>query len=126
MNHSMLGLFQKTSGGLHRIFMILRKTQIKQTAILLTLLYLFLSSHILVGGEWHALEHARRTSHTARHASLICAWMCSASTSVHSANPNLDQSFNPSFENLAVSTEAFSNHLSVFYFYGRSPPVVLS
>src|SRR5437867_9247027 len=105
---------------------IMRKIQIKQAALLLSLVYLFLSSHMMIGEGRHALENVHHASHAARHSSLICAWMCTASTSIHSANPNINQSFNPSFEKLAVSNEPFSKHLSVFYFHGRSPPVVLS
>jgi hypothetical protein len=107
--------------------MLLGKTQIKQRALILSLVYLLLSGFMMVGEQQgHALEHVRRARNTVRHPSLICAWMCAASTSIHSANPNLRQRLNASFEDLVVSAEPFPSHLSVFYFHGRSPPVGLA
>ena len=106
--------------------MLLGKNQIKQRALVLSLVYLLFSGYMMVGDQGHALEHARRARHTVRHPSLICSWMCAASTSLRSANPNLGQRLNASFEDLVVSAGPFSSHLSVFYFHGRSPPVGLA
>ena len=106
--------------------MLLGKNQIKQRALVLSLVYLFLSGYMMVGEQRHAFEHVRHSGHAARHASLICSWMCSASTSVLSANPNLNQGLNPSFESLAVSAGPISKRFSVFYFHGRAPPVASS
>jgi len=106
--------------------MLTGKNRIKHKALVLSLIYLFLSGYMMVGEERHGLEHLRHAGHAARHASLICSWLCAASTSIHSANPNINQSLNPFFENLAVSAGPISKRLSVFYFHGRSPPVASS
>jgi hypothetical protein len=102
--------------------MLLGKNQVKQTAVLLSLVYLFLSSHMMIGGAGHALEHMRRTNSRPRHASFVCSWTCAASTSVQSANPSLSEKLNPTFEELIVSDKPSYDRLSIFYFQGRSPP----
>jgi len=102
------------------------KSRIKQKALVLSIIYLFLSGYMMVGEQRHVFEHARRGNHTTRHASLTCSWMCATSASVDSANPSLNEGLNPSFEDLVASAEPFPVRLSVFYFHGRSPPVGLS
>jgi len=107
--------------------MILKKTQIKQTAIFLTLVYFLASSHVymMIGMGRHALEHVHHASHVAHHASSICAWMC-ALAAAHSTNTEFSQSFHLSFENRLVYSEPVFNDPTVFSFYIRPPPVTLS
>jgi len=108
--------------------MILKKTQIKQTALLLTLAYFLLSSHVymMTGMEENVSSHGHHAKHVAHHASSFCNWMCGASTFIHPANPSFSQNFDASFGNLATYVEPFSGNLSVFNFRDRSPPVSLS
>ena len=103
----------------------LKKTQIKQTALLLALVYFFLSSYMTIGVERHALEHQHHANHAARHASFICAWMCGASTFVHSTDQDLDQSFRLSFASLPGFIERFVRNLTIFSFHIRPPPISL-
>ena len=103
-----------------------RKTQIRQTALLVTLVYLFLSSSVIIGAERHALKHQHNTDHAAQHASFICTWMCASSSFVHTSDPVLNQTAQPSVENLAVYNERFLNPLSIFSFRIRPPPNPLS
>ncbi|MBI3609581.1 MAG: hypothetical protein HY204_02630 [Nitrospirae bacterium] len=105
---------------------MMRKTQIKQTALVLTLVYLFLSGFIMVGAGGHAAHHSDSADHAAQHASFICNWMCAASTFVQSANPRLSQRLTLSFENLAGYADGFYGIRSVISFYIRPPPVSVS
>jgi len=100
----------------------LKKTQIRQTALLLTLVYLFLSSYMMIGVERHALGHEHHANHSARHASVVCAWMCGASTFVHSTYQVLDQSSRLYFASLPGYIERFLSDLSGFSFHIRPPP----
>lgn len=106
--------------------MMTRATTIKSTALLLTLVYLFLSGFMAVEAEQHALKHEHGADHAAHHSSLICDWMCAASSVVHSADPELTQQFIPSFVRTAVYVERFPNNLSIFSFHIRPPPVSVS
>jgi len=104
---------------------ITRKSQIKQTALLLTLVYFFLSSYMMIGVERHVLGHEHHAHHAAQHSSFICAWMCSASTFVHSTDQDLDQSSRFSFESLTGFIERFLSNLTIFSFFIRPPPIFL-
>jgi hypothetical protein len=101
---------------------------LKKSALLLTLAYFLVSSHVymMVGMEQDVSMHGHHAQHVAHHASSFCNWMCGASTFAHPANPSFSQNFNASFDNLAAYIEPFSYNLSVFYFRDRSPPVSLS
>ena len=98
----------------------------KQTALVLTLLYLFLSGFMTLGAGGHAATHEHGTNHTAQHASFVCTWMCAASFFVHSADIHLRSGVHPSFEKLTVYTEPSISNFSVFSFYIRPPPVSIS
>jgi hypothetical protein len=106
--------------------MMMRKSHIQQTALALTLVYLFLSAFMTVGAGGHAATHEHGGNHAAQHASFICNWMCAASSFVHSADPHLRSGVHPSFEKLTVYTEPFISNLSAFSFYIRPPPVSIS
>lgn len=103
-----------------------QKAQVKQkTALVVLLVYLLLTSLIMVRAERHALKHEHHGSHAAQHASFICTWMCAASTFVHSADQKVSQRLHPSFENLTLSIEFSLKDLSIFSFYIRPPPNAL-
>jgi hypothetical protein len=106
--------------------MMMRKTQIKQTALVLTFVYLFLSGFMAVGMEGHAPTHEHGSNHAAQHSSLICDWMCTASSFVHSGSPSLNQSFGPSFEKPVIDSGRFLGTPFIFSFYIRPPPVSIS
>jgi hypothetical protein len=95
----------------------------KPTAILLSLIYLFLSSLMTIEGGRHVLEHGRATHHAAQHASVTCAWMCAASTFIDSGDQNLRQGTHPPFQNRAVFIERFIGNLTLFSYHIRPPPV---
>jgi len=107
-------------------FMILKKTQIKQTALLLTLVFSLVSSYMVIGVERGVLGHEHHARHVAQHSASLCNWMCGASTFIHPVNPSFSQNSDAFFDNLAVYVEPFSGNLSVYNFRGRSPPVSLS
>jgi len=106
--------------------MMMRKTQIKQTALALTLVYLFLSGFMTAGMQGHAPTHEHGSNHAAQHSSLICDWMCTASSFVHTSDQVLNQTTQPYSENLTAYHEYFLNPLSIFSFHIRPPPVSLS
>ena len=103
---------------------MLKKTRIKQTALLLTLAYFLLSSHVymMAGMGEHASGHAAHDQHAAQHVSSFCNWMC-GTIFVHSNITVFSQSFRPSFEKQYADTELFFNDPAVFSFYIRPPPV---
>ncbi len=106
--------------------MMRQKAQIRQTACLVLLVYLFLSGFMMVGAGSHAVTHQNGTHHAAQHASFVCAWMCAASSFVHTADPNPSQRFNPTFENLPTCASGLSDNLSILSFHIRPPPTALS
>lgn len=106
--------------------MMMRKSRIRQTALVLTLVYLFLSGFMTIGMEAHAPTHEHGPNHAAQHSSLVCDWMCAASAFVHASDPVLNQTAQPSIENLAVYHEHFLNPFSIFSYRIRPPPVSLS
>jgi len=106
--------------------MMTRNTQIKQTAIILTLVYFALSSMVMIQAGEHAAVHEHGTNHAKHHTSFICNWMCAASSVIHSSDLNVTQDVHPSFEKLTIHTESFLSNLSVFYVYIRPPPVFLA
>jgi hypothetical protein len=106
--------------------MMMRKTQIKQTALALTLVYLFLSGYMTTGMQGHAPTHEHGSNHAAQHSSLICDWMCTASSFVHTSDQVPNQTTQPFVENLPVHVGRFLNPLSIFSFHIRPPPIPLS
>jgi hypothetical protein len=98
------------------ISMMKPKTLIKSTALLLTLFSLFISGLIMIEAGGHALQHGHTASHAAQHASLICTWMCAASTALQSEDPRPIQRIAPSSESVIVSPGPF---------FSRSVPLVL-
>ncbi|MBI3811351.1 MAG: hypothetical protein HY283_03990 [Nitrospirae bacterium] len=104
----------------------MRKSQIRRTALLIMLVYLFLSGFMMTGMGEHVAEHGHDTHHTAQHASFVCNWMCASSSFVHTSDHVLDQTAQPALETLAVHHEHFLNPLSIFSFRIRPPPVSLS
>ena len=104
-----------------------QKTQIKPTALLLVLVYLFLSGFMTVGAVQHDLIHEHHADHAKQHASLVCDWMCTASIFVHSADERLSAGVRePSFERLTIYAEPVLGHHSEFSFYIRPPPDFLA
>lgn len=103
-----------------------RETQLRPTALLLVLVYLFLTGFMAIGAVQHDLVHERHADHAKQHSSLACDWMCTASAFVHSADPTLTHSFNLSFESKVVYVEHFFASLSIFSLYIRPPPLPLS
>ncbi|TAK07523.1 MAG: hypothetical protein EPO39_06370 [Candidatus Manganitrophaceae bacterium] len=99
-----------------------QKTKIKHTAILLSLIYLFLSSLMMIEGGRHAMEHGRGGHHAAQHASVTCAWMCAASTFIDSGDQNLRQIPHPSFQNQPVFIERFIGDPTLLSYHIRPPP----
>jgi hypothetical protein len=99
-----------------------QKRSIRQFALLLALVYLFSSGWMTLRTEGHILNHEAAHHHGAQHASFVCAWMCAASTFVHSPDQRLSPSFHLSFEAPALSEERFHHAFSVFSFHIRPPP----
>jgi hypothetical protein len=106
--------------------MMMRKSHIQQTALALTLVYLFLSGFMAVGTAGHAPTHEHGSNHAAQHSTLICDWMCASSSYVQTSDPVLNQTTQPYVENLAVYDERFLNPLSIFSSHIRPPPISLS
>ncbi|HTN42172.1 MAG TPA: hypothetical protein VMN77_00075 [Nitrospiria bacterium] len=106
--------------------MLTQKTQIRRTALLLVLVYLFLSGFMTIGAVQHDFNHGHNADHAKQHASPACDWMCTASAFIHSADPNLTQGFNSSFESKIVYRERVFASLSIFSLYIRPPPHPLS
>lgn len=88
-----------------------RMTRFKQTALFLTLIYLFLSSLMMARIGRHALEHEHHTHHAAQHASLACDWMCGASTFIQTDNHRPSPASTLSPENLPINVEQISSRL---------------
>lgn len=103
----------------------MNKPWIKQIAILFTLVYLFLTGMIMVRTEGHALSHEEHSNHVKQHSSLICSWMCVASTYVHSPEQTLDWRSNPSPDLLIVVQEAPPRPQPFFTDTIRPPPLHL-
>lgn len=104
-----------------------QKAQVKQkTALVVLLVYLLLTSLIMVRAERHALKHEHHGSHAAQHASFICTWMCAASTFVHTDNQKQREVGHLSFEHLVFYTEGLFTNLLIFSFHIRPPPALLS
>jgi len=106
--------------------MVLRKSHIRKTALALTLVYLFLSGFMSIGMAAHSAMHQHGTNHAAQHSSLICDWMCTASSFVPTTDQVLDQTHQPVVASLVVDHEHFLNPLSILSFHIRPPPVFLS
>lgn len=106
--------------------MMTRKTQIRRTALLVVLVYLFLSGFMMTGMGEHVAEHGHDSHHSAQHASFTCTWMCASSSFVHTSDHVLKQTALPSIENLTVYNEHFLNPLSIFSFHIRPPPISIS
>jgi hypothetical protein len=94
----------------------------RKIALTLVLVYLFLSGFMIASMGGHAMYHGQTSHHAAQHASFICAWMCSAASFVDSKDPTLSQTDDPPFEQLAVFTQSFYSHSSIFSFHIRPPP----
>jgi hypothetical protein len=102
-----------------------RTRRIKTTALLLTLIYLWLSGSIMIGAENHAVRHAHSANHSAQHSSFVCTWMCASSSFVHSSDHSLSRTPLPAEPNAAgIAQRPFDNR-SVFNFRTRPPPAVL-
>ncbi len=106
--------------------MMTRKTPIQVTACILTLVYLFLSGFMAVGMEGHAPTHEHGSNHAAQHSSLICDWMCAASSFVQSGSPSLNQRFALSYEKPAIDSGSLFGTLFIFSSYIRPPPFPVS
>jgi len=101
-----------------------QKTQIKRTALVLAMVYLFLSGFMAVGAGKQDVHRMHHAGHAKQHSTLFCHWMCSAATFVHSAELRVSDGVRePSFERPAVYAEPVLGHLSVFSFYIRPPPI---
>jgi hypothetical protein len=104
--------------------MMNQKKRIKQTAQILVLIYLFLSAFMTVGMERHALKHGRNPNHATQHATLMCNWMCAASTFVHSSDQTLNRNFTPSIAKLSILSEQRFHTISNLPYTARPPPFV--
>jgi hypothetical protein len=103
------------------------KTQIKNTALFLALVYLFLSVFISVGAAKQGLHPMHHAGHARQHSTLFCHWMCAASNFVHSADQRVPAGVRePSFERPTLYAEPVLEHLSVFSFHIRPPPAFLA
>jgi len=103
-----------------------QKRRFKQTAQLLVLIYLVASAFMTVGIERHALKHGRNPNHAAQHATLMCNWMCAASTFVNASDQQLNNGFVPSIAKLSLLTEQLFHNISVLPHFARPPPFSLS
>jgi len=74
------------------VFMMIRKEHIKQSALILTQVYLFLTSFMATGWEEHTLKHGHTSNHIAQHLSVIHAWMCLVSWKLELRMPRLLES----------------------------------
>lgn len=101
----------------------------KKTALGLTLIYFCLSFLMTISVERHLSEHGhhaeqkQRAGHDHRvHASLACAWMCTASTFIHSDDrkPNPVALLSP--ESPIIDSGLLSSHSALFSNPIRPPP----
>ena len=102
--------------------MMPQKTQLKQTALLVALVYFALSFAVAVRAADHGQTHSHHANHAAQHASLICVWMCAASSFVHSADPYLTRSVEPSPENPPDRNPGGMSQITITSFHIRPPP----
>jgi len=102
------------------------KIKIRPVALLIALVYFFLSGFMMVGTGEHDFKHEHNADHAKQHSSLACDWMCTAAAFVHSADPTFTHSLNFSFESKVVNVEHFFTSLSIFSLNIRPPPLSLS
>ncbi len=76
--------------------------------------------------EGHAMRHDRASDHSVQHANFICAWMCAASTHVHSSDLTQRQGFIPIVEAAGFYTENFFSNKPILALSIRPPPFILS
>lgn len=94
----------------------------KRTAFLLLFVHLTLTGYMTIGIGGHLLKHGQATNHAMQHTSFVCAWMCTASSFVHTVVPQLDQIFYPFFE-LPVFNKERYKALSALPPSIRGPPL---
>ncbi len=103
-----------------------QKTLAQKVALFTTYIYLFLSVFVMFSVAQHILRHDSVSHHAAQHATLICSWMCAASTHVFSAHQNILEVSTPSFERLVFYANEIFTDSSVLSYYIRPPPFLFS
>jgi len=90
-----------------------------------TLLFVHLSLTVFLSVriERHALQHRRHAAHAAQHSTVICSWVCSALTFVHSVPESLAFSLMPSFKRQSDLKRGFHAKGRDCSLYIRGPPV---
>jgi len=64
---------------------------IRRSAFMIALVYLSMSTVMSLQLGGHALKHGQGSHHAKQHVSLVCTWMCAASTPLQSMRPPLEQ-----------------------------------
>jgi hypothetical protein len=98
---------------------------LKQTALCLTGVFLFLSGPI--NFEWveNPLTAGKPTRLASQHLSNFCNGTCSSATFVHSSGQTLIPVLFPSFEPQAIFTGNRTGQTDHFWFFIRPPPFFL-
>jgi hypothetical protein len=100
--------------------------QIKRTAVLVAVVHLLLTASMGGASAEHFTRHGQSAHHSGQHSSLICAWMCVASSTVHTSPLVLNDNFLPYHVKTAVNYYPFLNPLSIFSSHIRPPPVSIA
>jgi hypothetical protein len=83
-----------------------QKRIIRNTALLLTLCYFYLSGALALCPGEHMLMHGGSAHQETQPASILCTWMCAASIYVHTAKQTLELPSNPSFESTMAKPDS--------------------
>lgn len=97
-----------------------------RTVPYLALAILFWSGLLVVPLSHNLLLHGSSPNHSAQHSSPFCAWMCAASSAIHSADSVPERSLfvagiRPEVEFRSISKKPFDEAPNI-----RPPPFILS
>ncbi len=94
----------------------------KKIALTTILVYFSLSVFVMFTVGQHALRHGRIGHHSVQHATLLCTWMCAASTHVFTLQQQLPKTLVHFSELIVFHAERIFSNSPLFAFYIRPPP----
>ncbi len=95
---------------------------LKKTVYLVVFIYLSLAFFMVMPMEQHAMTHGQSPDHAKEHGNLICAWMCTASSHVHSIAMAREQRFTPVFEIRIFAIQPYFQNKPLQALSIRPPP----
>ncbi|MFQ5597745.1 MAG: hypothetical protein ACE5GK_06805 [Nitrospiria bacterium] len=102
-----------------------RNRQTQEIAFTTTLIYLCMTAYMIFGVEGHALRHGKVSHHAAQHRTILCSWMCAASTHVYAADQKFQKVSIHFIETLVSYTEKMFSHPHLLAYFIRPPPFTL-